>query len=191
MPINSTPTCWPSSAASRYQPPTRWPLRPARKERPAAGQLACRAIHRPRRHCSAWSGTWRRRNAAGSASVSPGWTHPSATRPSRPRRRLNRPSLTRLWPNRRRWRGMRDWLRRAVRPRPRPRLHRLDPEGEPVSLRELLVHMMEQYTPHNGHADLLTSASASSTPPVPWRTRSSLSSRCVIAKCRGGAHSAA
>jgi uncharacterized damage-inducible protein DinB len=27
--------------------------------------------------------------------------------------------------------------------------------GEPVSLRELLVHMVEEYARHNGHADLL------------------------------------
>ena len=27
--------------------------------------------------------------------------------------------------------------------------------GEPVSLRELLVHMIEEYARHNGHADLL------------------------------------
>jgi uncharacterized damage-inducible protein DinB len=27
--------------------------------------------------------------------------------------------------------------------------------GEPVSLRELLVHMVEEYSRHNGHADLL------------------------------------
>ena|ERR1700761_3317245 len=31
----------------------------------------------------------------------------------------------------------------------------LDSEGEPVSLRELLVHMIEEYARHNGHADLL------------------------------------
>jgi uncharacterized damage-inducible protein DinB len=30
-----------------------------------------------------------------------------------------------------------------------------DPEGNPVSLRELLVHMIEEYARHNGHADLL------------------------------------
>src|ERR1700744_191214 len=30
-----------------------------------------------------------------------------------------------------------------------------DREGEPVSLRELLVHMIEEYARHNGHADLL------------------------------------
>jgi uncharacterized damage-inducible protein DinB len=30
-----------------------------------------------------------------------------------------------------------------------------DSEGEPVSLRELLVHMIEEYARHNGHADLL------------------------------------
>jgi hypothetical protein len=30
-----------------------------------------------------------------------------------------------------------------------------DCEGEPVSLRELLVHMIEEYARHNGHADLL------------------------------------
>ena len=30
-----------------------------------------------------------------------------------------------------------------------------DGEGEPVSLRELLVHMVEEYARHNGHADLL------------------------------------
>ena len=30
-----------------------------------------------------------------------------------------------------------------------------DSEGEPVSLRELLVHMMEEYARHNGNADLL------------------------------------
>ena len=30
-----------------------------------------------------------------------------------------------------------------------------DFEGEPVSLRELLVHMIEEYARHNGHADLL------------------------------------
>jgi uncharacterized damage-inducible protein DinB len=30
-----------------------------------------------------------------------------------------------------------------------------DHEGEPVSLRELLVHMIEEYARHNGHADLL------------------------------------
>jgi uncharacterized damage-inducible protein DinB len=30
-----------------------------------------------------------------------------------------------------------------------------DAEGEPVSLRELLVHMIEEYARHNGHADLL------------------------------------
>jgi len=30
-----------------------------------------------------------------------------------------------------------------------------DSEGEPVSLRELLVHMVEEYARHNGHADLL------------------------------------
>jgi uncharacterized damage-inducible protein DinB len=30
-----------------------------------------------------------------------------------------------------------------------------DSAGEPVSLRELLVHMIEEYARHNGHADLL------------------------------------
>jgi uncharacterized damage-inducible protein DinB len=30
-----------------------------------------------------------------------------------------------------------------------------DSEGEPVSLRELVVHMIEEYARHNGHADLL------------------------------------
>ena len=30
-----------------------------------------------------------------------------------------------------------------------------DGEGEPVSLRELMVHMIEEYARHNGHADLL------------------------------------
>jgi uncharacterized damage-inducible protein DinB len=30
-----------------------------------------------------------------------------------------------------------------------------DSEGTPVSLRELLVHMIEEYARHNGHADLL------------------------------------
>jgi uncharacterized damage-inducible protein DinB len=30
-----------------------------------------------------------------------------------------------------------------------------DSDGEPVSLRELLVHMIEEYARHNGHADLL------------------------------------
>jgi uncharacterized damage-inducible protein DinB len=30
-----------------------------------------------------------------------------------------------------------------------------DGEGNPVSLRELLVHMVEEYARHNGHADLL------------------------------------
>jgi uncharacterized damage-inducible protein DinB len=30
-----------------------------------------------------------------------------------------------------------------------------DADGNPVSLRELLVHMIEEYARHNGHADLL------------------------------------
>ena len=30
-----------------------------------------------------------------------------------------------------------------------------DSRGNPVSLRELLVHMIEEYARHNGHADLL------------------------------------
>jgi hypothetical protein len=30
-----------------------------------------------------------------------------------------------------------------------------DSEDEPVSLRELLVHMIEEYARRNGHADLL------------------------------------
>jgi uncharacterized damage-inducible protein DinB len=30
-----------------------------------------------------------------------------------------------------------------------------DSEGEPVSVRELIVHMIEEYARHNGHADLL------------------------------------
>lgn len=30
-----------------------------------------------------------------------------------------------------------------------------DSEGNPISLRELLVHMIEEYARHNGHADLL------------------------------------
>jgi uncharacterized damage-inducible protein DinB len=30
-----------------------------------------------------------------------------------------------------------------------------DSEGQPASLRELLVHMIEEYARHNGHADLL------------------------------------
>ena len=30
-----------------------------------------------------------------------------------------------------------------------------DSRGEPISLRELLVHMIEEYARHNGHADLL------------------------------------
>jgi uncharacterized damage-inducible protein DinB len=30
-----------------------------------------------------------------------------------------------------------------------------DSKGEPVSLRELIVHMIEEYARHNGHADLL------------------------------------
>jgi len=31
----------------------------------------------------------------------------------------------------------------------------VDGDGEPISLRELLVHMVEEYARHNGHADLL------------------------------------
>jgi hypothetical protein len=30
-----------------------------------------------------------------------------------------------------------------------------DSAGQPISLRELLVHMIEEYARHNGHADLL------------------------------------
>jgi hypothetical protein len=30
-----------------------------------------------------------------------------------------------------------------------------DGAGEPLSLRELLVHIVEEYARHNGHADLL------------------------------------
>ncbi len=30
-----------------------------------------------------------------------------------------------------------------------------DSNGDPISLRELLVHMIEEYARHNGHADLL------------------------------------
>ena len=30
-----------------------------------------------------------------------------------------------------------------------------DGAGQPVTLRELLVHMIEEYARHNGHADLL------------------------------------
>ena len=30
-----------------------------------------------------------------------------------------------------------------------------DGAGNPLSLRELLVHMVEEYARHNGHADLL------------------------------------
>jgi uncharacterized damage-inducible protein DinB len=30
-----------------------------------------------------------------------------------------------------------------------------DSEGEPVSLREVLVHMIEEYARHNGHADII------------------------------------
>jgi Protein of unknown function (DUF664) len=30
-----------------------------------------------------------------------------------------------------------------------------DCAGKPISLRELLVHMIEEYARHNGHADLL------------------------------------
>jgi len=30
-----------------------------------------------------------------------------------------------------------------------------DSDGQPISLRELLVHMIEEYARHNGHADLL------------------------------------
>ncbi len=30
-----------------------------------------------------------------------------------------------------------------------------DGDGQPISLRELLVHMIEEYARHNGHADLL------------------------------------
>jgi len=35
---------------------------------------------------------------------------------------------------------------------------RLRPSGEPVSLRWILVHMIEEYARHNGHADLLGEA---------------------------------
>ncbi len=31
----------------------------------------------------------------------------------------------------------------------------MDWAGAPLSLRELLVHMIEEYARHNGHADLL------------------------------------
>ena len=31
----------------------------------------------------------------------------------------------------------------------------VDGDGEPISLRELLVHMVEEYARHTGHADLL------------------------------------
>ena len=37
-----------------------------------AGQLARRGVNRPRCPCWAWSGTWPRWNAAGSAAGSPG-----------------------------------------------------------------------------------------------------------------------
>ncbi|MGH3250656.1 MAG: DinB family protein [Trebonia sp.] len=30
-----------------------------------------------------------------------------------------------------------------------------DSQGEPISLRELIVHMIEEYARHNGHADIL------------------------------------
>jgi hypothetical protein len=30
-----------------------------------------------------------------------------------------------------------------------------DGDGEPITLRELLVHMIEEYARHNGHADLI------------------------------------
>ena len=33
-----------------------------------------------------------------------------------------------------------------------------DHHGEPVSLREVLVHMVEEYARHNGHADLIREA---------------------------------
>jgi uncharacterized damage-inducible protein DinB len=35
---------------------------------------------------------------------------------------------------------------------------RLRPSGEPVSLRWILMHMIEEYARHNGHADLLREA---------------------------------
>ena len=65
-------------------------------------------------------------------------------------------SPTRLWPRRRGRRGA--W--RSSFAEQFTRDHDLDfvgydSEGEPVSLRELLVHMIEEYARHNGHADLL------------------------------------
>jgi hypothetical protein len=46
-------------------------------------------------------------------------------------------------------------LRRAVHHDHAPDFAGCDSEGEPVSLRELLVHMIEEYARRNGHADLL------------------------------------
>ena len=119
---------------------------------------------------AAWPGPAHGRGGTrpGSAAGSPGTTCPSATRP-RPNpaatstaRWLARPLSAR--------RG-RPRARRSRSPASSPREHDLDlvgqiPEGEPVLLRELLVHVIEEYTHHDGHTDLLQQAHRRAHRPV-------------------------
>jgi uncharacterized damage-inducible protein DinB len=54
-----------------------------------------------------------------------------------------------------RWREECAFTDRFVAEAPDLGLTALDGGGRPISLRELLVHMVEEYARHNGHADLL------------------------------------
>ena len=112
---------------------------------------------RRRCRCSGWSGhlakverDWFHLRAAGQDGPRIYWSEATRTRRSAARSPTSRSS------RRRSPTGSGDRLRRGVRAgAPRPREVYTLPGDDTISLRELLLHMVEEYARHCGHADLL------------------------------------
>jgi Protein of unknown function (DUF664) len=125
-----------------------------------AAQLASRAVEPSSRRqcrCLAWCDTWRRSNAGGFGGGSPARTCPGDTSAT------TSPTATSTVPNpirgswRKRgpaWHEEIAFAEQFARDTDLGFIGR-DWAGNPISLRELLVHMIEEYARHDGHADLL------------------------------------
>ena len=124
-----------------------------------AEQLATRRCRRRRCRCSAWSGTWPTSSGSGSAAGWPAsrphalyWSDDPRTAtsttwtPSRGRRRTSRPTPPRSRPAR----AVLAAHDSTTPSCPAQRRHR-----GAVDIRALVLHMIEEYARHNGHADLL------------------------------------
>ena len=113
---------------------------------------------RPRCRCWGSYATWPRWSADGSGGGCPGWTRRRSSVPTTSPTRTS----TAPWPTRRvvaeAWRrgGRRSRSPTGSSPaHPTSDVNGKDSRREPISLREVLVHMVEEYARHNGHADLL------------------------------------